>query len=421
MTTIEEPETEIETGEGDEEEIEELIEIPEEFYKMEMNKLKSHPIKYICDWMESNLIHIGKKVFRLISLQPCSMIIPSISIHSIDMRANINVFLIGSPSCGKSSLCKKFCRFTYFPMPQKGISAPKLINKIKKFEGFFSISIDDFSNVLNQPDGYDIVKILEGALGDEKEFSSENMVRSFKGKTKAVGLICGTWTDLKRYSNFLKGGLLSRMSLLFISLTEQQRREKADFINAGIGNKNDAIESRMKQQIIKDYYDLLFKIQNKEKDAGRPQVQEYYFDDKLNKIALEKWKKMTSQYSNDINGDFTRELQDFYRFLISHAFINIFNRKIENGKIFLNQEDYSFAMEMLEETLKNKINLIKARLFLEGSSTQDFINAMQSPKATEDIRNLLSNLYPHGQRLLREKIKEQKMEKENLKILQNGK
>lgn len=417
-----EPEIEFEKDFEEEinEDIEPYIEIPKDFYEREMGFLKRNPVKYICDWMESNLIHIGKKVFRLICLQPCSMIIPSVPINSIDMRANINVFIIGSPSCGKSSLSKKFRQFTFFPIYIKGISAKKLIYKMGMFKGMFSISIDDFSTVLNQPDGYETIKILEGALGDEKEFSHENMARSLKGKTQAIGLICGTWTDLNKYSNLLKAGLLSRMCLLFISLTEKQRREKADFINSRIGNKEKSLDSRMKQQIISDYYKLLFKIQNKETDAERPQIQNYHFDEHLNKLALEKWKKMTARYSNDINGDFTREFQDFYRFLISHAFINIFNRKVINGTIYLTEEDYAFAMEMMEENIKNKINLIKTRLFLEGATTQEFINAIQRPEATEDMRNLLLNLYPRGQALLREELIKKKNEQERLKNLQNG-
>lgn len=416
MMTKEVIEPEIETEENKESE-EQILIIPQEFYDEEINKIKRDPVNYICDWMESNLIHIGKKVFRLICLQPCSMIIPSIPMNSIDIRANINVFIIGSPACGKSTLAKKFCSFAYFPLSKKGISAPKLAQQIDESEGMFSLSLDDFSNFLEEG-GYEAVKILEGAIGDEKEASRENMMYSIRRKTQAIALICGTWIDLKKYSTFLKGGLLSRMSLLFISLNEQQRREKAKFINDSIGRKGkEILESRMKQQIISDYYKILFDIQNKKQNAEKPQVKGYLFNSKLNDTFLAKYETLTSKYTNDITGDFSREQQDAYRFLISHAFINIFNREIKDGILILTKEDYDFATEMMETTLKNKLNLVKSRLFLEMGSSQEFVEAIQNPKVNEDTRNILLNLYPHGQKLLREKQFQKKIESEKIKNL----
>ncbi len=177
----------------------EIINISNERIDLEINKIKENPIKYMIDWMDGNLIITGKKVFKLLSLIPCSLILPNIISNSTDIRATINCFIIGPPASGKSTFTRKLLNFSHSPISQKGISARKLIDKIDEYEGIFSLGIDDFSNILQQQDGFQVVKILEGALGDEQEVSFENMVVSINRKTHATGIVCGTWIDLQKY------------------------------------------------------------------------------------------------------------------------------------------------------------------------------------------------------------------------------
>jgi len=354
-------------------------------------QLMESPHKFICDWMEENLLHVGRRAFKIISLMPCSMIIPSIPFNSSDIRSNINVFIIGAPASGKSTLTKVFDRLSYSPVSLKGTSARKLIQEMNRMDGFFSLSIDDFSNILDQPDGYEIIKILESALGDEKRASHQNMNYKIDLNTSALGLICGTWTDLKRYSNYLKGGFLSRTSLLFISINEKQREEIADFINRGIGNRTSSEDSKIKEKLIKEFYNELFDIQAKKNKI--PQITGYNFNNEYKGIALNKWKILTREYANDINGDFKRELQDFYRFVVSFAFLNIHNRDYKEGILTPSKEDYESALNLMVETLTNKIVLIKTRLFLrEIDSPSKLLEVLKNPNIKEDVRNILLNL-----------------------------
>lgn len=382
-----------------------VFKIPKDVYNLEMEKIKTNPREYICTWGENNLLHVGRKAFRLISLMPCSMIIPSIPFNSTGIRANINTFIIGSPASGKSSLIKMFLKFSYFPISQKSASAKHLIHKINDFEGMFSLGIDDFSNVMDQPDGYETIKILEGALGDEKESSHENMKYEIRTKTQAVGLICGTWVDLKKYANYLKGGLLSRMSLIYLSINDKQREQIADFINNGIGKISKSTESRIQEQIIKDYYSLLFDIQSK-KNKDIPQVSGYSFNEESKSMALSSWKRMTLGYANDINGDFKREFHDFYRFVVSHCFLNVFNREIKNGIIYPVQEDYTFALEMMKENIQNKIALIRSDIYIREKidSPSKLLKLLSAPNIREDVKNILLNLSPYG-RIVGDKLK----------------
>ena len=395
MKELKTPEIEREEK-GKEEGLDESIsnlEISKEFYNSEMEKLKSNPMSYICDWAESNLLYVGKRAFELISLLPCSNIIPTISFKSTGIKANINAFLLGAPACGKSTITKMFLNFSYFPMRVKGISAKELISKMCKCDGFFSLGIDDFSNLLEQPDGYEIIKILEGALGDEKYVSHENKRSIEQTETQAIGLICGTWVDLKKYSNYLKGGLLSRMSLFFISLKKKQMDEILEYTYDGIGKSSSSKDNYVKQQIIKDFYENLFKLQA---DKSK-QIKGYKFDSHLGRSVVDEFKKITKNYKNDINGDFKREFHDFFRYLVSHSFLNIYNRKVEDGILHLTEEDYKFAKKMMLETLRNKIKLIKCNLYNKSiKSPEQLMAIINSDNFDDDVKNILLNLSPYG-------------------------
>ena len=78
------------------------LDVPKDVFNKEMELLKKNPIKYIGDWAEGHLLHVGRKVFILISLMPISMIIPTLNILS-GIKANFNIFLLGSPGCGRIS------------------------------------------------------------------------------------------------------------------------------------------------------------------------------------------------------------------------------------------------------------------------------------------------------------------------------
>jgi hypothetical protein len=300
-----------------------------------------------------------------------------------------------------------FLGFSYFPIYQKSISAKKLAHKINEFDGMFSLGIDDFSNIMDQPDGYETIKILEGALGDEKESSHENMRSEIKTKTQAVGLICGTFSDLRRYSNYLKGGLLSRMSLLFLSINDKQRERVADFINEGIGKMAQSDVSKIQQKIIKDYYLILFEIQSK-KNKDIPQVSGYSFNEAFKNMALASWKKNVNGYANDTNGDFKREFHDFYRFVVSHCFLNVYNRKISNGIIYPIKEDYDFALGLMEDTLRNKIALIRSETLAsnELNSPAKLLKFLNTPNLKDDIKNIILNLSPHAKVISRQSVQQ---------------
>lgn len=372
------------------------IEIPLAIKENELRNIKASPIKYIGDWMEGNLLHVGKRVFRFLSLLPCSLIIPSITFNSTDIRANFNVMILGSPSSGKSTISKKMARLSYFPIEIRSIKSKKLMNKINKSRDLFTIIVEDFSQLVQDSEGYEKVKILEGALGDEKTISYENMKYGFRGRTQGAGVFCGTWIDLKKYQQHLKGGLLSRAVLIFVSLKRKQREEIGDFINLGIGNRKSAVDSKIKEQIVKDFYKELLSIQT----GKHPQVKKivtYEFDDIQKSRVLTIWKGLIKDFANDTNGDFKRELHDFYRFAVSSAFINIFNGRTANDGILKpTKEDYDFALELMTEALKNKLALIESEGINKNIKTPAQFVALMNNPLREDIKNIFQNLSPFG-------------------------
>ena len=145
-------------------------------------ELKNNPYKFICDWAEECLIYTGRNVFEILSLVPCSLIIPDISSNSGSFRSNINVLLLGPPSSGKSSLCKKFSKITYFPYDNREITSSALQTELQNYP-MVSLIVEDFSQILNRPDSYSIIKALEGILGEEKRVSKTTQREKINYKT----------------------------------------------------------------------------------------------------------------------------------------------------------------------------------------------------------------------------------------------
>ena len=164
--------------------------------------------------------------------------------------------------------------------------------------------------------------------------------------------------------------MFSRSFLFLLDLTKEQQRDIGRYINEGVGNKKFSEQSMIKEKVIKDYYkNIQYIMMGKHKEIKK--VTDFYLDDLLKKeIILTSWEKeiglnkiKSDDDSHEIDDFFTRELQEGYRFVISSALLNIFNRKCENGILYPNKEDFLLAKELMIENLRNKINLIKSQWY----------------------------------------------------------
>lgn len=409
---------ESEDDEEDEEEREEVdIDIPKEIYDMEMEKMKRDPQEYICLFMEQNLIYVGRKAFRYISLMPPSLVLSDIPFNSTGIKPAFNLVIVGNPSIGKTTLCNMFCKITLNPIKVKKITNAQLVMRLIS-EKIFSISLDDFVSLMNDNDGYPKIKTLEGALGDDRMLSSETMkFQTGEVSVRGIGIIGVTPIDLAKYMDYLKSGLFSRMSILWINLTKKQNEDVIKYINLGIGNYKDTTESLVKEKVIRDYYKNLFSIQfNKNTNIKR--IAGYKISDDIKNKALNKWNDIIEKFNIKNSGDFKRDLHDFYRYLISSAFLNIYNRKHEDGILVPNEHDCKIALELMSESLQNKVMLSQ----IESDSKmlrnpKKFIEFMEKhPNMRSDVKKLIAFLSGNTNLLEKyDKIKEIKKEKDGTK------
>jgi len=364
-----------------------------ESYNLEMEKIKSNPHNYIMDWMEGNLIHVGRRAFKLIALQPCSLILPDI-ISGINIRSTFNIFYVSSPSSGKTTLCNKYESITFSPFVVKNISSAQITERIENFikkEGLFSLIIDDFSQLVENSGGYDKVKILEQVLGDDRRLVKENMRMRVDIKTRGIALLCGTWTDFSKYLEFFRSGLLFRSALLFINFTPTQRRDIINNINNHIGDESNHRESLMKEKIVKDYYEILSKIQSGENNEI-PTIKGYFFSESIKDSIKKTFNQITEIVPDYLEHEFNREFHDAYRFLISSAFLNVFKRKVENGILYPNEEDLKLAKHLMVNNMNYKLGILTSKMVLSVKRSLEKLNDVLKSEMPTTTKKILYNL-----------------------------
>lgn len=386
--------------ENEKEEVEEKkqdIFIPQEIYEKEFSEIKRNPRNYICNWMEKNLMHVGSDVFKYVSLMPCSLVLPDIPFNSTGIKPNFNLLIVGDPSVGKTTISNKFCNLTINPIKVKKMSAGEMIVRLIR-EKMFSISIDDFANLMNDADGYAKIKTLEGAVGDDRMLSADTMrYQTGEVRVQGVALIAITPMDLARYVEYMKSGLFSRMTILWLYLSKQKNDDISRYIADGIGNYNSREDLLIKEKIIKDYYQSLYDIQF-QKNSSIQRIVGYEINNDIKDRAFKLWKSTIEDANIPESGNFKRDFHDFFRFLISNAFLNIYNREHKNGILKPNEEDAEVALSLMSKSLKTKTMLHQiqdqAKMLQNPKKFISYIQ--QNPKIRNDIKKLMAVLSGNG-------------------------
>ena len=215
-----------------------------------------------------------------------------------------------------------------------------------------------------------------------------------------------------KYIKQLEGGLFWRFVPIMINHNAEQNREIGKYINNGVGNRIKSDDSMMKEEIIVDYYKSLADIQSR-KNIDIPPIADYEFDEKMKNKILNAWMNGVSENHQKSIQDFkwNRELQEGYRFIVAHAFLNIFNRKVkkfivegkEYSRLILEDEDYKVGIKMMKKNIEFKTYLIKAielnRRYIRGvEQLKEIINSSIPSLAKE----ILLNISPYSSQLKHE-------------------
>ena len=323
------------------EEIDEEIEIDE--------NIKKDPYNYICNYYESLLPFIGKKVFSILSLVPVSLIIPKIPRGKKKIKQKINLLLLSSPGSGKSSIAEEFEKITYFPLSTKKITPARLYHEIKKrADGKLSLIIEDIAEIFSDDV---LIKLLEGILGEEGSISRDTMRNikdeETKKKIDAIAYLSGTPENIAEKR--IRDGLLMRTSPQIIFYSLEEHKKILDFVADSMGK----IEKNITQNNIKGFYRDLYKIQDGTHDSLSP-IEGYIIPKEINDEVKLFIQPLVEPIFLRWGISNVRELEEMYRFMCAYSFLNIYNREIKENKLVITKEDLEVAKKLIKRELRTK-------------------------------------------------------------------
>jgi len=346
-------------------------------------ELVRNPYDYICDWAESILPHTGKKTFEVLSLMPPSLILPDLQYEGRNIRSNINCLFLGTSGCGKTTITEMFNNFTYSPISVTSITAARLESELKKYEDA-TLIIGDLARVSRD---INVMKVIEGVLGEEKKTSRMTMTSESMEEKNIIGIMCGVPSDI---STHFSSGNLFRMFPIVLFHNQKQHSDIGDYINNKIGKEN--IEIKEKEKNIISYYQELLKIQRGSHKIE--QIKGYIIPDEFKKTIFKRWDLLTKKVHDESNMNFFRELHEYYRIMISHSFLQIFNREVKDNKLVVTQEDLNVALNLGVKNINIKKKIIKCDMF--SKTMKDLASlrrAIDSDKVDEETKNILKEGY----------------------------
>jgi|GEM_PF-3230960 hypothetical protein len=349
----------------------------------ELKEIKDDPLKFICRWAEDILPFTGRKIFEVVSLMTPSLLLPDMTIEGQRVKTHISVLLLASPGAGKSSTAKALTYFGINPISIRESSQAKLEDKIEK-SPMFTLIMEDFASMSKDPF---MVKVVEGVIGEEKRIQRATMRKDLDLQVEACGIFAGVPNDL---ANYLTSGYLFRIIPLIIYHNEEEHSSIGERIMKGV-KVVDNDGKRM--DIIKNYYLELKKIQD-----GKHKIEPIkYFDipEVYRTEAFELWDKATKRINQNLGVQLNwfRSLHEFLRMMISHAFLNVFNRKVENNTLFIEKEDFDFALRLMKKEIQTKYDVLRMDVFSQSIlSMKELKRVMVSEKISSAQKNVLKSL-----------------------------
>ena len=73
--------------------------------------------------------------------------------------------------------------------------------------------------------------------------------------------------------------------------------------------------------------------------------------------------------------------------------INIFNRKVEDGILYPNEDDYKLARELMIENINNKVSILKSKMFIKQIKNSSDLKAVLKSNISPINKKILLNLY----------------------------
>ena len=344
------------------------------------DEIKKDPYQYIKNYYESVYPFIGGKVFSILALLPISLILPKIQRRGKLIRSHLSLILLSPPGSGKTSLCSEFEKITLNPLSTESITPARFVYEVNKKSMSnnnpqISLIVSDIATIfMNEV----LIKILENTL--EEGYISRNTMRNKKEETKknveAISFLSGTPENIN--DNRLKRGILFRALNLVVFHSEEEHEKIIDFVSSSIGKEDEINNSE-----IIDFYQDLYKIMEGNHETFNP-VEGFIFPEEIQNQVSPFIKAEVKDIFKKHGITFARSVEDFFRIMCSHAFLNIYNRKLQDNKIIITEEDMKVAKNLIKRDLDTK------NIILECIDTIDYygLKTINQLREWEDRRRL---------------------------------
>lgn len=311
----------------------------------------SNPYLYINSYYESIYPFMGGKVFEYLSLVPTGLIIPKIPRDGRMIKQKLSLFLLSSPGSGKSSISTEFQRITYNPISTLNITPARLAYEIRKRDKTTIIIPDVAISLLNE----ELIKILESTIGEDEIISRNTMSgrkkeESMSEHKEVVAFLSGTPENIT--NNRLRDGLLQRCAVLVVFHSSKEHEKIIDIVNDSMGNH----KTDVKNDLVKSYYFHLREIQEGRSKILKP-ITGYIIPDQIKEELKNFIKPLVREAFMKFGVNAIRETEQAYRYMVNHAFLNIFKREVINNEIKITTEDLKVAKYLIKGEIETKYKI----------------------------------------------------------------
>jgi len=326
-------------------------------------ELLENPYKYICNYYESLYPFIGRQAFSIISLMPPSLIMPQIPDKKKKIKQKINLFLIANPGAAKTSIAEEFEKIAINPIFSESMTPAYLSWELKDKDKITLITSDIAHSLENE----EFVKMLEGIIGDEGTISRATMKnKELRKKIDAVAFMSGTPNIIA--NDRIRDGLLFRCSPLIITHTTEEHEKILDHVNEGIGVEGDEHEL----EYILNFYQSLIAIQEEEHPKIN-RIEGYIIPEDIKKDLLGFLKPFGFE---EFGINAVRQLQEAYRFMCAHAFLNIYNKKkegkIKRNKLEIDELDLKISKYLMDIEIDTIFHIVDSLSELKAKNIKTY-------------------------------------------------
>ena len=237
---------------------------------------------------------------------------------------------------------------------------------------------------------------MENILGDEQKISRmTTRTDSTEKKIKAVAFLAGTPNSL---TSVISDGMLFRTAVCLIFHDPMEHEQIGEFVGNGVFKEHDGESEEMG---IERFYQELLEIQlNRHREIDP--ITGYEVNPEFRARIINVWKPLVKPISRKTKFAFFRELHQGFRYMVAHAFLNVFNREIRNGKIVIEDADVQVAIKLMTKELNVKFEILSCSSVVSEQklkTTKDlaqYVDTLKRNKVNikETSSNIMGSLIP---------------------------